>query len=201
MRWLWFCGVLAVLWAAPARAGGFDVEEMARELGISELRAGLYLHDVELKVAFPFAVDPSTIDLGKWQNLSLEALFDLPDADLVRWIGSPRIGLGTALNFAGKESYARLAAVWHVPIFETGLFVEPMIGGAVHNGYLANAPEGQRNLGCRFLYFYGANVGYDISPKMTAMVSFEHASHWAQCSPTENDGINRLGFRLGWKID
>ncbi|UJQ93653.1 acyloxyacyl hydrolase [Mariluticola halotolerans] len=201
MRWRnWLVAVLG-LCAAPAQAAGFDVKEMARNLGVSEVRAGLFLHDVELKYGFPFALDYSTVNLANWQNLNTEVLFALPDADILHWLGSPRLGLSTSLNFAGKESYARLAAVWHVPVFETGIFVEPMLGGAIHNGYLENAPAGQRNLGCRFLYFYGANVGYEITDTMSAMVTVEHASHWAQCEPTANDGINRLGVRVGWKLN
>lgn len=200
MRWFPSFFLALFVLVVPARAESFDYASMARNLGVSELRAGVYWHDLELRYGYPFALDYSTLDLTKWQNLNAEVLFDLPDIDLLRWLGSPRAGLGGSLNFAGKESYARLAAVWHVPVFDTGIFVEPMIGGAVHNGYLQNAPAGQRNLGCRFLYYYGANVGYNVSDSMTAMISVEHASHWAHCDPTTNDGINRIGFRLGWKM-
>ncbi len=173
---------------------------MARQFGVSELRAGVMLDDLELQFGFPFAVRTDSVDFGKWQNLNAEILFDLPDNTFTRLAGSPRISLGGTLNFTGKESYARLASVWHVPIFETGVFVEPMIGGMVHNGNLHNAPPGGRNLGCRFLYFYGGNVGYDISKTTTIMATFEHGSHWGQCDPKANDGINRLGVRVGWKM-
>lgn len=202
MRWFGaFLGFVLCLNSIQASAQEVDFADLARSVGISEVRAGLFFHDVELSGGVPFALKYEDIDLGKWQNFSAEVIFDLPDADMVRWLGSPRIGLSTMLNFSGKESYARLAALWQVPIFETGIFVEPMLGGVIHNGYLANAPVGQRDLGCRFLYFYGANIGYEINEKLSAMVSVEHASHWAHCSPTENDGINRLGLKLGWKFD
>ncbi|MBU1175620.1 MAG: acyloxyacyl hydrolase [Alphaproteobacteria bacterium] len=186
---------------APAAAQNAEWEDWARQYGVSELRAGLFLDDLEQAYPFPFLVLPETIDLGKWQNLTGEVLFSLPDVDMVRWLGSPRIGLGGSLNFTGKISYARLAAVWHIPIFETGIFIEPMVGGMVHNGYLTNAPPGKRNMGCTAIYFYGGNIGYDINDKLNIMATFEHGSHYGQCGTTTNDGVNRMGLRVGWKLD
>lgn len=187
----------ALFAAAPAGAG--ELDDMARQLGISELRAGVMLHDFETwQMIVP---RPDTIDVGKFQNLNLEVLFNPPDADIVRWLGSPRIALTTNLNFVGKDSTASLSAVWHIPVGDTPLFFEPVFGGTVHNGYLKNAPEGRRNLGCRALFHLGFNVGADISDTMTAMVSLEHSSHLWMCGADTNDGINRLGLRVGWKLD
>jgi hypothetical protein len=193
--------VLALLASGPARADETDWQAMARSYGISELRAGVMLHDLELEFGVPFAIETDSLDLSKWQNLNAEVLFALPDVDMIRFLGSPRVGLGGTLNFVGKESYAQLSAVWHVPVFDTGIFIEPMLGGMAHTGYLHNAPPGQRNLGCRFLYYYGANIGYELSQSVNAMLTFEHGSHWGQCDPTANDGINRLGVRVGWKLN
>jgi len=184
-----------------AQAEGFDAAEMARGLGISELRAGIMLHDIETSPFRPLFVEFESVDLGKWQNLNVELLFDLPQSDALYWVGSPRLGLAGSLNFVGKESYARLSAVWHVPVFETGIFVEPMLGGTVHNGYLDNAPADRRNLGCRFLFQYGMNLGYEVTEKLSAMFTVEHSSHLWLCGEQTNDGVNRAGFRLGWKLD
>lgn len=201
MRLKIICALLMSFLAAPVRAENFDLAELARSLGVSELRAGIMLHDVETSPFRPLFAEPDSLDFSKWQNLNVEALFDLPDADLVRWLGSPRIGLGGSLNFVGKESYVRLSAVWHVPVFETGIFVEPMLGGTLHNGYHSNAPNGHRNLGCPFLFQYGVNVGYDFSDRLSAMVTVEHSSHLWLCGVQTNDGVNRAGLRLGWKLD
>lgn len=201
MRWLSLVLALVTLWAVPVRAEDFDYQKMARDLGVSEVRAGIFLHDIELNGGTPLSFTEDSIDFGKWQNLSVDVLFKLPDATMIKWLGAPRIMVGGTLNFVGKESYARLAAIWHIPVFETGIFVEPMMGGGVHSGYLTNAPAGQRDMGCRFLYFYGANAGYEISEQMSVMISAEHMSHWGQCSRVENDGVNRLGLKLGWKIN
>lgn len=200
MRLRTLAAALLALMAAPAQAEDFDLGEMARNLGVSELRAGFFFHGVELRYGYPFALDYSTLDPSKWQNLTGEVVFDVPGSEIFPRIGKFRLGVSGSLNFAGQDSYARLSPIYQVPVFDTGLFVEAMAGGVVHNGYLDNAPSGRRELGCRFLYFYGANVGYDVSDTMSAMVTVEHASHWATCSPTENDGINRIGLRLGWKL-
>ena len=187
--------------AVPAAAQDLDWEDMARQYGVSELRAGFFLDELEQAYPFPFLVLPETIHLGNWQNLTGEVLFSLPDSAMLRWLGSPRIGFGGSLNFTGKISYARLAAVWHIPIFDTGVFIEPMLGGMLHNGYLTNAPPGKRNMGCSTIFFYGGNIGYELTDKINIMATFEHGSHYALCGPTTNDGVNRMGLRVGWKLD
>jgi len=40
-----------------------------------------------------------------------------------------------------------------------------------------------------------------MSDWVDVMATFEHGSHWGQCDPKANDGINRLGLRLGWKLN
>ena len=191
--------VLLVLVSGLAPANADELSDMARQLGVSELRAGVMLHDFETWQAI--VPRNETIDYSNWQNLNLEVLFNPPDADIVRWLGSPRIALTTDLNFAGKDSTASLSAVWHLPVFDSPLFVEPVLGGTIHNGYLRNAPIGRRNLGCRALFHLGFNVGAEITDKMTAMFSLEHSSHFWLCGSSTNDGINRMGFRVGWKLD
>ncbi len=178
-----------------------ELVDMARQLGVSELRAGVMLHDVETSYMNPLLALPESIDPNKWQNLSLEILFRPPDSDWMRWIGSPRIGLETSLNFVGKESYARLSSVWHLPILDTPFFYEPMLGATVHDGILRNAPPGRRNLGCRFLFQYGFNLGVDLSDTTTLMMTVEHSSHLWLCGADVNDGINRAGIRMGFKLD
>lgn len=197
MRWIGAVAIWILAGAGGAAAQGFDAAAMARNLGISELRAGVMLHDIETNHLRVGLVEPDSVDPGKWQNLNLEVLFDLPDAEVIDWLGRPRLGLAGSLNFVGKESYARLAAVWHIPVFETGVFLEPMAGGTVHNGYLRDAPAGRRNLGCRFLFNYGFNLGYDVTERFSAMLTVEHSSHLWMCGEQTNDGVNRAGLRLG----
>lgn len=183
--------------AVPARAED-GLVDMARQLGISELRAGIMLDDVETSLMVVPHYD--SIDLSKWQNLSLEVLFRSPDVDFVRWLGAPRLALGASLNFTGKESYATLSSVWHVPVFDTPVFFEPKLGVMVHNGYLSGAPPGRRNLGCPALFNIGFNLGVDVSDTVTAMLSVDHGSHLWLCGEYLNDGINRVGFRMGMKF-
>lgn len=186
---------------AGAGATADELADMARQFGVSELRAGVMLHDVETSYMNPLLALPESIDFSKWQNLNLEILFRPPDAEWVHWLGSPRIGLEASLNFAGKESYARLASVWHIPIFDTPFFYEPMLGATVHDGILRDAPADRRNLGCRFLFQYGFNLGANLSESATVMMTVEHSSHFWLCGADTNDGINRAGIRMGFKLD
>lgn len=172
---------------------------MARQYGVSELRAGAMLHDFETWTML--VPEPPTIDYGKWQNLNFEVLFNPPDSVVTDWLGKPRIAFTTNLNYVGKESTASLSAVWHIPIFDSPVFFEPVLGGTIHNGHLRDAPAGRRNLGSRYLFHLGFNIGIDVSDTMTAMFSLEHSSHLWLAGASTNDGLNRMGFRLGWKLD
>ncbi len=194
-------GALIGLSVATAPATADELLDMARQFGVSELRAGVMLHDVETSWTNPILANIDSLDPNKFQNLNLEILFRPPDLEWVRWLGSPRIGLEASLNFTGKESYARLSSVWHIPIFDTPFFYEPMLGGTVHNGILSNAPAGRRNLGCRFLFQYGFNFGANVSDTTTVMLTVEHSSHLWLCGVNTNDGINRAGIRVGFKLD
>ena len=200
IRLLRFILLMMFPFVAGAQAEEFDYKQMARELGISELRAGVMLHGIELTHGMPFVVALTSFDYSKWQNLSAEILFDLPDNEMMRFLGSPRVSFGGTLNFVGHESMLHLSANWKVPVFETGLFVEPFFGGAINSGYLHNAPPGHRVMGCRTMFYYGANVGYQMTQSTSVMMTYEHTSHNWLCGD-DNDGINRFGLRLGYLLD
>ena len=195
---LLFAGLALGLSVSPVLAGEAEWETSARAVGISELRAGVMLHGVETTAAV--LPNINSIDPNKWQNVNFEVLFRPPDVEFVRWLGSPRISLSTTLNFAGRDSYASLASVWHIPILDTPFFFEPNIGVTVHNGYLHNPPPGRRQLGCPALLNLGYNIGVNVSDRITGVLTVEHSSSVWMCGP-DNDGVNRVGIRVGYKLD
>ncbi len=153
---------------------------------VDEVRAGINAHR---------ASADSFTDVS---DLSLDVLFPSPDLDLFEWLGSPRPELGATLNFAGEESLVRAALVWQFGLFETPFYVEGALGGAVHNGYLNDAPEGSPNLGCRANFYERIGVGMHVGDNATATLTYEHMSNANLCP--NNGGISNLGLRLGWKF-
>lgn len=121
----------------------------------------------------------------------------------------PRAQVGGNLNVAGRTSFAYLDAVWTMPI-GSRLFVEPFLGGAVHDGGLLGTAQ-LADLGCRELFHAGASVGVRLSARWRLMGTFEHLSNGERVFDTNcgtnrpglgtgggNQGLNNYGLRFGY---
>jgi hypothetical protein len=163
--------------------------------GISELRGGIMAHSVD-------EVGPVNIfgvgSFGRIEDFNVELLFSPPDADFWRVIGNPRPHIGATLNFGGLESMAYAGLTWHVPLFDTPVFIEGGLGAAISNGALTGAVAPARNLGCPVMFHEQASLGYQITNNASVMLTFEHASHAGLCGSANNRGLTNLGVRLGW---
>lgn len=169
----------------------------AQDSLVSEIRGGISFEGVELDEQLLLL--PTTIPLERPHKLSVELYVGSPDLDLFKWIGAPRPVVGATISTTGLESWAKAGLSWHVPVFDTPFFIEGLLGAAIHDGYLFDAPPGRRNFGCRTLLYEQVTIGANITESMTASVNFEHGSHAWLCGPT-NAGFNSVGFRLGYKF-
>jgi lipid A 3-O-deacylase len=166
---------------------------------VSDIRGGIYAHDM-YPVWLPF--DVSAYHFDQIEDVNLEVLLRLPDTDVVRWMGSPKVAIGGTLNLDGQESMAHLGLTWQVPVFDTPIFVEATAGAAIHNGILTGPYNGSGSLrpqGCRVQFYTGAGVGLNITDSVYALVSYEHMSNADLCSP--NYGLSNMGVRLGVKFN
>lgn len=171
-----------------ATTGGF---------GLSEVRGGIFAHSVYS--GFLPVMPSRWLGFSRIEDLNVELLFDLPDADFMRWIGSPRANIGATVNFAGRESMAHAALTWTVPVFDTPLFIEGSFGGAIHNGVLTGAVAPMRSLGCRVNFYESASIGVNVTEQASVMLTYEHTSNANLCPP--NAGLSNLGVRFGYKLD
>lgn len=165
----------------------------AQDFGLSELRAGILAHSIDER-----APDGSLLNFTRWQDVSLEVLFRSPDADVFRWIGSPKPNLGATLNTGGLESMVHLGLTWQVPVFDTGFFVEGTFGAALHNGANGGAAYPARDLGCALHFYEAAGVGWNVTDNMNVMVAWEHASSANLCAP--NRGLTNIGVKAGYRF-
>lgn len=141
-------------------------------------------------------------DVEQGAGINLELLFISPE--FLRAIGSPRPVIGaniatdsdaTSQIYAGFEWKAHLARRF---------FVAGMVGGAIHNGetdpFDPAVDFGRINntlfLGCRAIFRLSADVGYDISERISASVHWSHISNAGLCD--ENEGLDNLGLRIGY---
>ncbi len=158
---------------------------------VSEVRLGVMAHSVDRP-----GPNNEPLNFTRIENISFEVLFRSPEIDAFKWIGSPRINLGTTINTNGRESKIHLGLTWKVQIFETPLFIEGTFGAAVHNGALNGVSEPARNLGSRFLFYEAAGIGMDINDNMNIILFAEHASNANIAQP--NEGISNIGVKMGF---
>ncbi len=175
---------------------GGSVISQAEDFGISEVRAGVYAHNVY--AGFIPVIPGRWIGVTQIEDVNVELLFTSPDVDFMRWIGSPRPTLGGTFSLTGQESMAHLALTWHLPVFDTPLFIEGSFGAAIHSGALTGAIAPQRNLGCRVNFYEAASIGINLSENFTAMLTYEHTSNLELCAA--NEGLSNLGLRIGYKF-
>jgi lipid A 3-O-deacylase len=137
-------------------------------------------------------------NFSRIQDVNVELLFTPPDADFWRIIGNPRPHVGATVNFGGLESMAYAGLTWRLPVFDTGIFIEGGLGGAVTNGALSGAVYPARNLGCVLQFHEQVSVGYQVTDNFSAMLTYEHASHANLCGAVNNRGLSNFGARIGW---
>jgi hypothetical protein len=189
--WLLFAG------AASAHAQNYAVVPDAMMLQetplIDEIRGGFHFHN-----AYGGFIPsrPEWWSFDEFEDVSFEVLFTSPE--IFEWIGSPRPNLGATVNLDGQESIAHLGLTWHLPIFDTPIYVEGTLGAAIHNGYLTDPPPGFKAMGCRVNFYEQVGIGANISENVTATLTYEHTSNWELCE--ENGGLSNFGLRVGWKF-
>jgi len=173
---------LPVLWAGPAHA---DPD------WLGEVKLGVLAHDIRV-----FGLGRSG-ETGA--DVNLEVLF--PSPAFLRNLGAPRPHLGVSINTAGQTDYGYLGLTWSgrpwrpLLALPEGLFVAGSLGGVAHDGYLNTAPPGRKRLGSRLLLRESAEVGYQLTRRVSVSALFDHLSNAGLAH--YNQSLNNLGVRVG----
>lgn len=192
MRLLKWLAAAVVLFGGSASVASQEFNP--ESFGLSEVRGGVTMSGIE---TWGLAIQGQTLSIENIDSVQFDALFNLPDLDLLRWIGSPRVNFGGVINLRGRESLAHLGLTWHLPVGDV-FYAEASIGVGVHNGALSGASAPLRNLGCRALVHWSWGIGANLTENLTLTANLQHLSNVYACSP--NDGINHVGVSLGWKF-
>jgi lipid A 3-O-deacylase len=171
-------GAPSALWPLPTPAGEADS---------FEARLGAFAHSVG-------ATEAGSVDANV--ELLLPRLpNNLPDQ--YKFL-VPRPQFGAMINTDGKTSYGYAGVVWTLNILPQ-FFLEPMFGGAVHDGNATATPVPDENtLGCRVLFHTGLSGGYRLTDRWTALLTWDHISNGHLCD--HNAGMNDYGLKIGYSF-
>jgi lipid A 3-O-deacylase len=175
--------LLLVVGCAPSQA---------QDLGV-ELRAGPALHSLEFNL--PSLVNP--FHTGRVEDIAVELIYT-PSVDL-SLLGSPRLALGGTFSLRGMEHMVHANLNWHVPVFNTAVYLEGGLGASYVTGYLHSPPAGYRRLGCHPMFYFQTAAGVDLPEGWTATLAWEHSSHAWLCGP-DNESLNSLSLKVGHRF-
>lgn len=170
-------------------------------VGLQEVRLGGALSSIELHPYSIFVPNLSSFDPANLDSVTFDALFRTPHIAVFDWLGSPRLELGAVLNLRGRENVVHAGLNWHLPVFETPLFLEMSWGVGFTDAALEGAAKPFRNVGCNPLVHWSMGVGAEIDANWNVVARLQHVSHALLCgNDVPNEGVNNFGIALGYKF-
>lgn len=160
-------------------------DEGAEASALSELRGGVYAHDIDF---WSFHRE-SGVDING------EVLFVSPE--IFENIWEPRPHVGATINTSGNTSHVYTGLTWEFDI-PADFFIDANLGLSLHNGYLDTDKGNRKSLGSSVLLRVGGAVGYNLTEKWNISLQYEHMSNAYLADP--NEGMDNLGLRLGYRF-
>jgi len=189
---------LAVVLGGLLAAIGGSGQAAAESSLLSEIKGGVLVHDVGRNHESKFK-EEDTVDLNL-ELLSRPIRFMEANSKLLAALVQPRFHLGGEVNTSGWTNQAYAGLTWDYR-FDSGFFAEFAFGFTAHDGKLKarRAPDGRPSLGSPVLFREGLDLGYRVGGHSLAV----HGSHISNGGvfAKENDGMNFLGLRYGYRFD
>jgi len=113
----------------------------------------------------------------------------------------PRVHLGFSGNTSGYTSYGYAGLTWTTMLTRDvlrpgdGIRLDLFFGGSVNDGKHATIASDRKSLGGNLLFRVGGEIGYQIDPRWSISIFFDHESNGGLARV--NEGLNSLGLRVG----
>ena len=184
MRFLAAALLIPALWftASPSQSA----ERKAAGGILHELRGGILAHDVD-HLWSGFSRERGT-------DINIEAIFT-PHLEIFG--GDLRPAIGTSINTTGDTSKVYLDGRWQHD-FENNFYLSVGLGVAYHNGEERLTSNDRKALGSSVLFHIPLEAGYMIDNHNSLSVYFDHISN--AYTQDENEGLDTLGFRYGYRF-
>jgi len=202
-RWCaWGIGLRAFAVAAAfAPAGLLPVPAQAQNITYSELKLGVWDHDVKF--------------LGgreKGADINPEVIFGSPITDdmianappWLYWALQPRPTIGGAINTAGDTDQAYVGATWSWFLTRNiinpgdGIVLGYFFGPGFNDGVIEHGTAQRKALGSHVLFREAFDLGYQINPTWEVSAYIDHISNGGLAKA--NQSINDVGLRLGYRF-
>ena len=200
-----FSAASAVALASALVLGAGPVSAAAPGGILSEIKVGVFDHDAGRDSATK-QKEMNTVDFNG-EFLSVPLAIATSDIPALKSLYQPRAHIGFTANTAGwtNTGYAGLTWDWNLG---AGFFTAFSFGFAGHDGQLKGSKDskgafisdGRPNLGSPVLFREGLDLGYHIDAVNSVSIYAAHISN-AGWLAKENDGMNFLGGRYGFKFD
>ena len=183
-----FAAAIAFALVAVARPAAAQLP-----VALDEFKIGILAHDVGFL--------DHHVESGA--DVNFEMLFTPPG--LLSAIGSPRPHIGGSVNTNGNTDDGYFGLTWGIALMQSlfgfggdSVYLNGSLGGAVHDGHIDSAPPGRKKLGSPVLFRESAELGYQMTPKLSVSAFVDHISNANLAS--HNAGITSAGARLGVKF-
>ncbi|GKX33273.1 MAG: hypothetical protein MnENMB40S_08910 [Rhizobiaceae bacterium MnEN-MB40S] len=122
-----------------------------------------------------------------------------PTFDVLSFIGSPRVYLGTDIAISDDAIHTVYAGLNWQAYFTPKLYIGFSGGGAWVSSQITTSANGvTKDLGSEYLFHLQASVGYDITSDVTMEIFYNHFSN-ANLAYT-NPGLESVGARIGYRF-
>ena len=176
---LTFLIVMNCFGVSPAKADLFS--------GISELRVGIFDHNIE------------SGNSEDGVDINIEAIFGNNQAryqhSLIGRLFSPDQHFGISVNLNDDTNVVYSGLTWTL-YRNDYFFLEAALGGALHDGSLSDIIDA--SYGCRANFRSAGSLGVIISPNWHVLFTVDHMSNAGLCD--ENRGLTNAGVRLGYRL-
>ncbi|HEX3699452.1 MAG TPA: acyloxyacyl hydrolase [Phenylobacterium sp.] len=197
-------------WVAAAMAA--SVLGCAGPAAAAELLTGVYIHDAAF---IGGALGTGSADREKGADIELGLRSGRIEA--LSWIGAPQVHALVSVNTDGTSDFVAAGLSWPIGLSH-GFYFRPGLGLAYTDGKVnlppVNAPglspaEIQRRLnlfetridfGSRTLFEPELNLGYRITPRISAELSWVHISNGEIFHHGKNQGLDDAGVRVVYAL-
>ncbi len=153
----------------------------------AEIRMGVLVHDVDNLWSHSRKEDGV--------DLNAELILAYPDWQLLA--GRIHSNLGASVNTQGDTSKVYGGLLWEYQ-FDSGIFLNLGLGGAVHDGRLDTDRDDTKSLGSRILFRIPIEIGYAAKRHHRISIMFDHISNGYLANP--NQGLDTVGLRYGYRF-